>query len=196
MLPLKTAHTGRSKLPGRTQAPVCVDEQGSCAFDCVLVPIKLGVSKVTVLELSENTRNEFPFGLGTMEWAPGIGIVAVTLADGRSILSTAPGGSPGTLALGSAANAVVLSLHTKKLSVGPARITAEDNEFCELLTIPSLLSVGLEMSVRSRFGLTAMMPGSLRLALRENKGIVKGDTTSCKASTTSITGVPAPVPLD
>src|SRR5690349_20902057 len=98
---------GRSNAPGRTQAAICVDEHATCALDCPVAPIKLGVSKVTASELSENTSIAFPSGLGTILCAPGIGIVAVTTALATFITSTAPGDCPVTLKLGTAAKAVI-----------------------------------------------------------------------------------------
>src|SRR5215470_16424712 len=99
-------------------------------------------------------------------------MVAVIAAVGRSILSTAPGNRPGMLAPGTAANAVLLSLQTKKLSVAPGRVTADATEFCKLFTIAILLSAGLDTSVRSCLGLSAIIPGSVTLAVRDARATV------------------------
>jgi len=174
------------------QAAACVEEHGICALDCVPVPIKLGVSNVTASELSEKTRIAFPSGVGTTVCAPGTGIVAVTLPVETSIRSTAPGNSPGMLRLGTAAKAVTLSVHTKKLSLGPSRATVDDIASCVFSMIPSLLSPGLKINVRSRLGLTAIIPAPLMLLPSDCKEIEKRDSWSLEASTISIAGDPPP----
>jgi hypothetical protein len=121
-----------------------------------------------------------------------MGIVAVTLALGMSILSTAPGDSPGTPALGTATKAVTLSVQTKRLSLDPPKLTAELTDCCALLMIASLPSAGLTTSVRSRFGLTAIIPASLRLPLSDEREMEKKEITSLVASRMSIAGEPPP----
>lgn len=99
------------------------------------------------------------------------------------------------LAVGTAANAVTLSDSTTKLWVGPGRITDALTEFCVLLTIASLLSEGLTTRVSSRFGVSAIIPASLILELKDASAIVYGDNRSFDASTTFSTGKPPPNPV-
>jgi hypothetical protein len=94
--------------------------------------------------------------------------------------------------LGKATKTVTLSVHTKKLSLGLCRLMVSDTASCALSTIPSLLSPGLKINVRSCFGLTAIIPALLTLLPSDCKEIEKRESWSLEASTISIAGDPPP----
>src|SRR5437867_2593481 len=110
-----------------------------------------------------------------------------------SIRSTAPAGCPRTGALGTATNAVVLSVQTNMLSVAPSNPTDEAALSCALFTIPRALLDGLKTTVRSFLGLTAIIPASGTVPERETP---KGLKTSLEASTMSSAGNIAPKLLE
>src|SRR5205823_4861217 len=105
---------------------------------------------------------------------------------------TAPGGSPAMLVLGTAAKAVMLSVHTKKLSLGPCSGKLPETDSCGFATTARRLSPGLNTKVRSRLGLTAIMPALLTLLLRERSEMANRASRSLDASTISIPGDPPP----
>src|SRR5213078_825450 len=114
------------------------------------VVIRLGSSNVTAFALSEITRILLPSGLGTRKWAPGIPIVAVIAPLEILILPTPPGDAcPATGTLGTAINAVVLSVQTNMLSVEPGRVIVRATLSCALLTMARPLLAGLKTNVRS-----------------------------------------------
>ena len=77
------------------------------------------------------------------------------------ILPTPPGDAcPATGTLGTAINAVVLSVQTNMLSVEPGRVIVRATLSCALLTMARPLLAGLKTNVRSRFGLSTIMPAS------------------------------------
>src|SRR5262245_15667569 len=119
-------------------------------------------------------------------------MVAVMMPVDISALITDPGtGGPveGT-ALGTAIKAVVSSLQTNMLSVEPGRLIVEETLSLALLTIAKPLLEGLKTSVRSRFGLTTIIPAFGTAPLSDTTKALK---LSVVASTMSSAGNPPPL---
>src|ERR1700730_14439253 len=94
-----------------------------------------------------------------------------------------------------AAKRVVLSIQTNMLSVGPGRATEEEALSLALSTMPKALPpenapVELKTTVRSRFGLSTIIPALPTVPERETE---KGLSRSLVASTIFRAGEPLPL---
>jgi hypothetical protein len=135
----------------------------------MLVPIKLGLIAVTVVELSPNARIRLPLWLWTTYRALGTGKVAKVPPVDKFNTTTAPGGCPVTGAVGTATYPVPLSVPTNILSVGPGSamfpklVLVEPDAIASLALSTSAIELfaGLKTNVNRFDGESAIRPGAL-----------------------------------